>query len=150
MATDEVDVLLTVVIHRCLQAQLLVDSLIEGLAEVRYFFDEFLQFLQLQAEEDGRCDSAYAHGRLCIVQQVCFTEIFSVAQQCNTQFFSVGTFADDLCLTAGHDEEFLLVFAFLNKQLANLHLFCLERTCQTGHNLVFKVGEQGDGLQTLG
>ena len=45
MSADKVDVLLSVVVHRSLQAQLLIDSLIELLAEVGHLLDEFLQVL---------------------------------------------------------------------------------------------------------
>ena len=43
MSADKVDVLLSVVVHRSLQAQLLIDSLVELLAEVGHLLDESLQ-----------------------------------------------------------------------------------------------------------
>ena len=49
------------------------------------------------------------------------------------------TAVDDLHLTTGHDEEFLLVFALLHEELAQSYLLCLERTGQAVHYLVLKL-----------
>ena len=59
------------------------------------------------------------------------------------------TFADDLSLSAGHDEEALLVLALLHEELIHIDLFGLERTDQTVQYLVVKFGEQGDSLEVL-
>ena len=60
MTAHQVDVLFAVVVDRGLQAQLLIDSLIKGLAEVGHLLDELDQFFQLQTEEHGRCDGTNA------------------------------------------------------------------------------------------
>ena len=65
--TKEVDVFLAVVVDRSLQAQLLINGLVEGLAEVGHLLDELHQFLQLQAEEYGRSDGTYTDGRFLFV-----------------------------------------------------------------------------------
>ena len=54
VTTHQVDVLLAVIVDRCLQAQLLIDGLVERLAEVGHLLDKLDQFLQLQAKEHGR------------------------------------------------------------------------------------------------
>ena len=149
MAAYQVDVLLAVVIDRCLQAQLLIDGLVECLAEVGHLLDKLNQFLQLQAEEYGGCDGANADGRLLFVQQVSLAEVLAVAQECNPQVLAMRPLADDLSLTAGYDEEALLVLALLHEQFIHIHLLCLERTHQTIQNLVVELREQGDGLQVL-
>ena len=61
MTANQVDMLLTVIVYRCLEAQLLVNSLVECLAEVRYLLDELDKFLQFQAEEYGWGNSTYAY-----------------------------------------------------------------------------------------
>ena len=61
MTANQVDMLLTVIVYRCLEAQLLVNCLVECLAEVRYLLDELNKFLQLQAEEYGWGNSTYAY-----------------------------------------------------------------------------------------
>ena len=58
--------------------------------------------------------------------------------------------ADDLSLSAGYDEEALLILAFLHEQLINFHLLCLERAYQTIQDLIVELREQGDRLQVLG
>ena len=57
--------------------------------------------------------------------------------------------ADDLSLTAGHDEEALLVLALLHEEFVNIYLFCLERVHQTVQYLVVELREQRDSLQVL-
>ena len=82
MTAHQIDVLLTVVIHRSLQAQLLVNRLVEDLAEIRHLFDELDEFLQFQTEEHGRCDGTDAHRRFLLVQQVGLAKVLTVAQEC--------------------------------------------------------------------
>ena len=139
MTAHQVDVLLAVVVHRSLQAQLLVNGLVEGLTEVGYLLDKLFQFLQLQTEEHRRCHGTDTDRRLCIVQQVGLAKEFAVTQQGNTQFLTVRSLADDLSLSAGYDEELLLVFTFFHKEFAQFHLNGLEATCQTVHNLVVEL-----------
>ena len=57
---------------------------------------------------------------------------------------------DDLSLTAGHDEEALLILALLHEELVHIDLLRLEGTDQTLHDFVVELGEQWDGLQVLG
>ena len=60
--------LLAVVVDRCLQAQLLVNGLLERVAEVGYFLDELDEFFELQPKEYGGSDGADADGRFLFVQ----------------------------------------------------------------------------------
>jgi len=149
VAAHQIDVLLAIVIDTGLQAQLLIDGLVESLAEVGHLLDELNQFLQFQAKKYGRCDGTDADGRLLFVQQVCLAEVLAVAQERNPQVFAVRTLADDLSLTAGHNEEALLVLTFLHEQFVDIHLLRLERAHQTVQNLVVELREQRDGLQVL-
>ena len=141
--------LLAVVVHRCLQAQLLIDGLVERLAEVGHLLDKLDQLLQLQSEEHRRGDGAHADRRFLLVQQVGLAEVFAVTQQRNPQVLAVRATADDLGLTRGHDEEALLVLALLDEQLVHVHLLRLERVDEAVHYLVVKFREQRDGLQVL-
>ena len=150
VSAHQVDVFLAVVVHRGFLSQLLVDSLGEGLAEVGHLLDERLQFLQFQAQEHGGRDGTHRHGGFGIVEQVGLAEILAVAQQGYAQFLAVGSLADDLGLTVGHDEELLLVLAFLYEELAYFHFLRLERAGQAVHYLVVELREQRDGLQALG
>ena len=75
----QIDVLLSIVIHRSLQAQLLVYSLLKGLAEVGHLLDNLKQLLQLQSEEYGRGDGTDRDGRLLFVQHVSLTKILTIA-----------------------------------------------------------------------
>ena len=59
------------------------------------------------------------------------------------------TFADDLSLSAGYDEEALLVLALLHEELIHIDLFGLERTDQTVQYLVVKLREQRNRLEVL-
>ena len=59
MTTYQVDMLLTIVVDRSLQAQLLIYSLIKSLTKIGHILNESNQFLQLQAQEDSRCDGTY-------------------------------------------------------------------------------------------
>ena len=149
MTAHQVDVFLAVVVDRGLQAQLLIDSLIKGLAEVGHLLDELDQFFQLQTKEHGGCDGTNADGRFLFVQQVSLAEVLTVAQECNPQLLAVRALADDFGLTAGHDEEALLVLSFFHKQFVNIHFLRLERVYQSCQNLVVELREQGDSLQVL-
>ena len=62
VTTDEVDVLLTIVVDGGLQAQLLVNGLLERVAEIGNFLDKLDEFLEFQTKEDGGCDGAYGDG----------------------------------------------------------------------------------------
>lgn len=132
VSADQVDVFLTVVVDRSLQTQLLIDSLVELGTEVGHLTDKFLQILQLQREEDGRSDGTHTDRRSSIVQQICLTKVFAVAQKSDAEFFSMRTFVDDFCLTACHDEEFLLVLAFLDEEVAQGNLYRLKAAGKGG------------------
>ena len=56
---------------------------------------------------------------------------------------------DDLSLTAGYNEETLLVFSLLHEEFIDIHLLSLERADQTVQNLVVELREQGDSFQVL-
>ena len=51
VAADKVDMLLTVVVDCGLQAQVVIDSVVELLAEIRFFFDKFLKHRRFQLKE---------------------------------------------------------------------------------------------------
>ena len=128
---------------------MLVDGLVEGLTEVGNLLDELDQFLQIQTEEYRRRDGTYGDGGLLLVQQVGLAEIFAVAQQGYPQVLAVRSLADDLSLSACHNEETLLVLALLDEELVDIHLFRLERADQSVQYLVVELREQGDGFQVL-
>ena len=68
MTAHQIDVLLAVVIDRGLQAQLLIDGLVECLAEVGHLLDELDEFFELQPKEYGGSDGADADGRFLFIQ----------------------------------------------------------------------------------
>ena len=78
MTTHQVDVLLAIVVDGCLQAQLLVDGLVERLTEVGHFLDKLDKFLQLQTKEYGGRDGAYGYCRFLLVEQIGLAKIFTV------------------------------------------------------------------------
>ena len=50
--------------------------------------------------------------------------------------------ADNLSLTACHDEETLLILTFLYKELVNINLLSLERANKTVENLIVEFREK--------
>ena len=58
MTTHQIDVLLTIVIDRGLQAQLFVNGLLKCVAEIGHLLDEFDELLQFQTKKNGGCDGA--------------------------------------------------------------------------------------------
>ena len=57
--------------------------------------------------------------------------------------------ADDLSLSAGYDEEALLILAFLHEELIHIDLLGLERAHQAVQNLVVELREQGYSFEVL-
>ena len=57
--------------------------------------------------------------------------------------------ADNLSLTACHDEETLLILTFLNEELINIYFLSLERANQTVENLIVELREERYSLEIL-
>ena len=57
--------------------------------------------------------------------------------------------ADDLGLSAGYNEETLLILAFLHEEFIDIDLLGLERTDQTVQYLVVELREERDSLEVL-
>ena len=68
MTAHQIDVLLTVIVDRGLQAQLLINGFFERIAEVGHLLDELDQFLQFQTEEHRRRDGTNRDGRFLLVE----------------------------------------------------------------------------------
>ena len=149
-STYEVDVLLTMIVDRGFQSEMLINCLLELLTEIRNFLGEFLQFFAAKREEHSRCDGADTNRRRRVAQQVGFTEIFACIEKGNAEFLAVQSFLDDFGLSIGNDEEQLTVFALTDEVVAKCYFLGHKATCQSGDNGFVDVGEERNAAQALG
>ena len=150
VSANQVYVLLAVLVYGSLDAEVFLNGIAKLLAELRVIFDNLFEHRGVELQEYRVSHGTYRDGRVSSAEQVGLAKILAVTQQGYAQFLAVSASRDNLSLTVGNDEEFLLILALSNEILASRHLNRLEVLGKTSHYVLVNMLEHRNGTQILG
>ena len=148
-ARNQVDVPLAVAIHRRTQFQVLVDRLLEFVAQVGHLAQDRVEILAREGQQHAGRDRAHGHVRRLVGDQVGLAEELAFGQQGDPQVAAVDALAQHLDLPLGDDEELAAVLAFDDQLVAQRNVFGLEAAGHPGDDGVGQPGEQRHAPQRL-